>query len=198
MHIGQLDRAGDAYERALALNPGNTLTRFRFAPLRNYQQRYDDAITVLRRIPQDIYPPQWAYHMGWSLIALGRLREAGQEIESMLASNRADQGGVIHATRALVRAKNGDRRGAEADIATAIDVGRGFGHFHHTALTIGEVYAQLGDLDRAQQWVERAANDGFPCYAFFEVDPHLAPLRATERFRGFLQRLRAEWEKIEE
>ena len=95
----------------------------------------------------------------------------------MLAKNRADQGGVIHATRALLRAKTGDRRGAEADIAAAIDVGRGFGHFHHTALTIGEAYAQLGDFERAQQWVENAANDGFPNYSFFEVDPHLAPLR---------------------
>jgi hypothetical protein len=130
--------------------------------------------------------------MGWSLLALNRLREAAQEIEAILAKNRADQGGVIHATRALLRAKTGDRRGAEADIATAIAVGRGFGHFHHTALTIGEVYVQLGDLERAQQWVETAANDGFPNYSFFEVDPHLAPLRATERFGRYLAQLRAE------
>ena len=139
-------------------------------------------------MPQDVYPSQWTYHMGWSLVALGRLREAAQEIEAMLAKNRADQGGVIHATRALLRAKTGDRRGAEADIAAAIDVGRGFGHFHHTALTIGEVYAQLGDLGAgAARWVEKAANDGFPNYSFFEVDPHLAPLRATERFRRYLR-----------
>ena len=108
-----------------------------------------------------------------------------------------DQGGVIHATRALLRAKTGDRRGAEADIAAAIEAGKGFGYFHHTALTIGEVYATLGDVERAHEWVERASNDGFPCYAFFEVDPHLAPLRATERFRRFLTQLRAEWESIE-
>ena len=196
MHIGHLERAEEFYQRALALNPVNTQARFRFAPLRNYQQRYEDAIAVLRRVPQDVYPSQWTYHMGWSLVALGRLREAAQEIEAMLAKNRADQGGVIHATRALLRAKTGDRRGAEADIAAAIDVGRGFGHFHHTALTIGEVYAQLGDLERAQQWVENAANDGFPNYSFFEVDPHLAPLRATERFRRYLAQLRAEWEHI--
>ena len=196
MHIGHLEHAGEFYQRALALNPVNTLARFRFAPLRNYQQRYDDAITVLRRVPQDIYPSQWTYHMGWSLVTLGRMREAAQEIEAMLASNRADQGGVIHATRALLRAKTGDRRGAEADIAAAIELGKGFGHFHHTALTIGEVYALLGDLDRAQEWVEKAANDGFPNYSFFEVDPHLASLRATERFRRFLQQLRREWEHI--
>jgi tetratricopeptide (TPR) repeat protein len=196
MHIGHLDRAEEFYERALALNPVNTQARFRLAPLRNYQQRYEDAILVMRRVPQEVYPSQWTYHMGWSLVALNRLSEAAQQIDAMLAKNRADQGGVMHATRALLRAKTGDRRGAEADIAAAIDAGRGFGHFHHTALTIGEVYAQLGDLERAQQWVENAANDGFPNYKFFEVDPHLAPLRATERFRRYLAQLRAEWEHI--
>lgn len=50
-----------------------------------------------------------------------------------MKSNVTDQGGVLHACRAMIRAKNGDRAGAEADIAEAIRVGRNFGHFHHTA-----------------------------------------------------------------
>jgi len=197
MHIGHLEQAGEFYQRAVTLNPANTLARFRFAPLLNYQSKYDDALTVLRRVPRDIYPSQWTYHMGWSLVTLGRMREAAEEIDKALSNTKTDQGGVIHATRALLRAKNGDRRGAEADIAAAIEFGQGFGHFHHTALTIGEVYSVLGDLDRAQEWVEKAANDGFPNYSFFEVDPHLASLRATDRFRRFLQQLRSEWEHIE-
>jgi tetratricopeptide (TPR) repeat protein len=197
MHIGHLDRAKAFYERAVALNPANTQARFRFAPALNYQLKFEEAITVLRRIPRDVYPSQWSYHMAWSLVSLGRTREAAQEIEAALAASATDQGGVIHATRALLRAKSGDRRGAEADIAAAIEAGKGFGHFHHTALTIGEVYAVLGELDRAQDWVEKAANDGFPCYSFFEVDPHLEPLRATDRFRRFIGQLRAEWQHIE-
>jgi tetratricopeptide (TPR) repeat protein len=197
MHIGRLGDAGRSYDRAIAANPGNTLARFRFAPLLNYQLKYDEAIRVLQRVPRDVYPSQWAYHMGWALITQGRTEQAAQEIAAALAANRIDPGGVIHATRALLRAKTGDRLGAEADIAVAIEAGKGFGHFHHTALTIGEVYATLGDVERAQEWVERASNDGFPCYAFFEVDPHLAPLRATERFRSFLEQLRGEWESIE-
>lgn len=196
MHIGRLEDAGRFFDRAIATNPGNTQARFRFAPLLNYQLKYDEAIRLLQRIPRDVYPSQWAYHMGWALITLGRTEQAAQEIAAAL-SGSLDQGGVIHATRALLRAKTGDRRGAEADIAAAIEAGKGFLHFHHTALTIGEVYATLGDLDRAMEWVERASNDGFPCYAFFEVDPHLAPLRATERFRSFLKQLRGEWESIE-
>ena len=104
--------------------------------------------------------------------------------------------GVLHAARAMLRSKRGDRAGAEADVAEAIRVGRNFLHFHHTAYSIGAVYAALGQLDKAQEWIENAANDGFPNYAFFETDIHLERLRATPRFRAFLSKLRLEWEHI--
>jgi hypothetical protein len=96
----------------------------------------------------------------------------------------------------MLRAKRGDRPGAEADVADAIRVGRNFLHFHHTAYAIGAVYTVLVDFDKAQEWVESAANDGFPNYPYFETDPHLAPLRAIPRFQAFLAKLRTEWEHI--
>ena len=105
-------------------------------------------------------------------------------------------GNVLHAARAMLRSKRGDRKGAEADVAEAVRVGKDFLHFHHTAYSIGAVFATLGDLDKAQTWIETAANDGFPNYAYFETDMHLARLRATPRFRAFLSKLRLEWEHI--
>ena len=101
-----------------------------------------------------------------------------------------------HSTRALIRARSGDRRGAEADIAEAIRIGKGFGHFHHTAYSIASVYSLLGDTDKAQEWVENAAADGFPNYSLFEADPNLEGLRTTSRFQAFLTRLRQNWAHI--
>jgi len=91
----------------------------------------------------------------------------------------------------MLRVKRGDRRGALADIDEAIARGRGFIHFHHTAYSIGAVYAQLGDFTRAQQWIEQAAAAGFPCAL-------LAGLRETAAFRPFLVRLRQEWQRLPE
>jgi len=196
LHVGHLEAGLRAVQQAMALNPGNTLARFRLAPLANYQQKHEDAIADLRRVPREVYPAQWTYHMGFALISLGRLDEASREIESALAANVTDQGGVVHSVRALLRATRGDRKGAEGDIAAAIRIGRGFGHFHHTAYSIGQVYSVLGDLDRAQEWIENAANDGFPCYTLFETDPFLKRVRGSPRFRSFLTKLRKEWEHI--
>jgi tetratricopeptide (TPR) repeat protein len=195
-HAGHFDEAMRSIDRAIALNPANLNARFRIAPIRVYQQRYEDAVVALRRVPRESYLSQWTYQMAWALIALGRLNEAEQEIATSLARSTTDQGGVIHAARAMLRVKRGDRKGALADIEEAVARGRGFIHFHHTAYSIGAVYVQLGDFERAQQWIEEAAATGFPCFALFETDPFLSQLRERQQFRDFLVRLRREWEHL--
>jgi eukaryotic-like serine/threonine-protein kinase len=196
MHVGHLDAAAREIQRALDINPGHTEARIRFAPIYVYQQKFEDAIATLNRVPREASVSQWTYYMPWALISLGRLEEASRLVDGELADNPVDQGGLVHAARAMLRAKRGDRKGAEADVAEAIRIGRTFFHFHHTAYSIGAVYATLGDLDKAEEWIEKAANDGFPNYTYFETDVHLAPLRATPRFQAFLSKLRQEWERI--
>lgn len=196
MHVGHLKAAAREIQRSLDINPGNTIARFRLGPIYIYQQKFEDAIAALNRVPRETFPAQWAYQMAWALISMERFEEAGRLVNSALKDNSVDQGGVFHAARGMLRAKHGDRRGAEADVAEAIRVGRNFLHFHHTAYTIGAIYTTLGEFDKAQEWIENAASDGFPNYAFFETDVHLDRLRATPRFRAFLSKLRQEWEHI--
>jgi eukaryotic-like serine/threonine-protein kinase len=195
-HVGHLDAAVRDIERSLQINPGNTAARFRFGPIYVYQQKFEEAIAALDRVPREAYPAQWTYQRAWALISLGRLKEAGRLVDEALKNNPIDQGGVLHAARAMLRSKRGDGKGAEDDIREAIRVGKNFIHFHHTAYSIGAVYATLGEFDKAQEWIESAANDGFPNYAFFETDVNLEGLRAIPRFRAFLSRLRSEWEHI--
>ena len=196
MHVGHLDAAAREIQRAVDINPGNTLARFRFGPLYVYRLRFEEAIAALDRVPREASPAQWTFQRAWALISLGRFEEADRLVTAALEGNPVDQGGVLHAARAMLRSKRGDRKGAEADVAEAVRVGKNFVHFHHTAYSIGAVFATLGDLDNAQKWIETAANDGFPNYAYFETDVHLARLRATPRFRAFLTKLRLEWEHI--
>jgi TolB-like protein len=195
-HVGHLDGAAHEIQRSLEINPGNTVARFRFGPIYVYQQKFDDALAALDRVPRESFPAQWSYQKAWSLISLGRLDDAGRFLDAALMENPADQGGVLHSARAMLRAKHGDRNGAEADVAEAIRVGKNFIHFHHTAYSIAAVYASLGEFDKAQDWIKNAADQGFPNYTFFENDVHLAGLRSTPGFQAFLSKLRKEWEHI--
>lgn len=195
-HVGHLEAGERGIQRALALDPGNTLARFRLAPIHVYQQRFADALSALDQVPREAYPAQWAFQRTWTLLSLGWLDEADQAVEGALRDNPVDQGGVLHASRAMLRSLRGDRKGAEADIAEGIRVGKDFVHFHHTAYAIGAVYASFGEFDKAQEWIENASKTGFPNYSYFETDIHLRRLREVPRFRAFLARLRQEWEKI--
>ena len=196
LHVGHLEQASRDIDRALSINPANTLARFRYAPILEYQLRYADALESLNTVPKEVFPANWEYHRAWCLLALGRLAEASKELASALAESPRDPGGLLHSARAMLRVRSGDRAGARADIAEAIRIGKGFQHFHHTAYAIGAVYSLLGDIEKGQEWIENAAADGFPCYPLFEKDPYLERLRTSPQFREVLIKLRRNWEHI--
>jgi tetratricopeptide (TPR) repeat protein len=196
-HVGHLRAGLRDFEKTLSLNPANDMARFRFGPVLSYQGKYQDAMDALHRVPRSVIPGLWTYQMAWALQSLGRIEESQREVDTFLAGKVPDQGGVIHSVRAMLRAKHGDRKGAQADIDEAIHIGSSFGHFHHTAYSIGAVYSVLGDFDKAQEWIEKAAQDGFPNYSLFEVDPNLERVRAIPRFRDFVAKMRQEWEHIQ-
>jgi TolB-like protein/DNA-binding winged helix-turn-helix (wHTH) protein len=195
-HIGHIQEAWCEIEKALSINPANDQARYRLGPMLNYQGKWQEAIDALNHVPREVSPGLWSYQMAWALQSLNRLPEAARRLDAALAENARDPGGNLYGARAMVRAKSGDRHGAEADISRAIRVGKGFSHFHHTAYSISAVYSVLGDLDKAQEWIENAANDGFPCYTLFEADSNLQHLRATPRFQAFIAKLRREYEHI--
>jgi serine/threonine protein kinase/TolB-like protein len=61
---------------------------------------------------------------------------------------------------------------------------------HHVSHRIGTTYAQLGEADEAVRWLRQAVDAGFPCYACFEKDPLLAPVRGHPSFQRFRAELR--------
>ena len=195
-HVGHLQAGLRDFERTLSLNPANDMARFRFGPVLSYQAKYQDAIDALHRVPRAVIPGLWTYQMAWALQSLGRFEESQREVDAFLAGKVPDQGGAVHSVRAMIRAKRGDRKGALDDIREAERIGSNFGHFHHTAYSIGAVYSVLGDYDKAQEWIEKAALGGFPNYSLFEADPNLERVRAIPRYRDFVAKMRQEWEHI--
>jgi DNA-binding winged helix-turn-helix (wHTH) protein/TolB-like protein/tetratricopeptide (TPR) repeat protein len=54
---------------------------------------------------------------------------------------------------------------------------------------LAEAYAQLGDKDRAMEWLERAYEKHSFWMPFLNVHPHLEPLHADPRFQDLLRRI---------
>jgi len=194
LHVGLLDEAQAAIDTALAINPSNTLARFRYGVIDLYRGDYAHAYTIFNSTPLDKNPSLWAFQTATALFRLGRESEASALIDKFLRDYPADEGGVGTSVRAMMLAKAGRRPEAEAAIAKAIATGQGFGHFHHTAYNIASAYALLGDNDHAMQYLRSAAENGFPCYPLFERDALLDGIRRDPQFISFMKQLRGEFE----
>ena len=192
-HVGRMDEARHHVERAIDLNPNNTMARFRVGVYAAWQCRFREALEVLKTVPSDVSSLLVDRVRAEVYVQLGRLDKARPIVDDYLASHPNDEGGSLTSVRGLLLAKLGDEVGARQAVARAVELGRGFGHFHHTAHNIAAAYAALGKLDEAITWIEAAADDGFPCYTYFERDPNLEALRDHPRFVGLISALRQQW-----
>jgi hypothetical protein len=94
----------------------------------------------------------------------------------------------------MMLAKAGKQRESEETIRHAIDIGRGYAHFHHTSYNIASSYALMNRPAEAMKWLQVTADEGFPCYPLFEGDANLDSLRKDARFVSFMAQQKQQWE----
>jgi non-specific serine/threonine protein kinase len=193
-HIGAFDQALQELQKAVMINPTNTAAQFRIGQTLLLQGKYEEALSALRSIPKE-GNPRVGYWRAMALLHLGRRDEAAAIAEEFIAEYPEDaDGGLLTCFQALLAALAGDQKKAEAMISNAIDKGKGFGHFHHTAYDIACAYSLMKQAEPAIKWLQAAADDGFPCYPLFERDPFLDHLRNDSRFIALKAKLREQWE----
>jgi tetratricopeptide (TPR) repeat protein len=193
-HIGAFDEALQESQKAVMTNPNNNLAQFRTGQTLNFQGKYEQALSVLRAIPREANPELVGHQVVWALFNLGRREEASAAVEQFLRDYPQDNGGLFTGLQAVLAASVGQERTAQAKIKLAVERGKGFGHFHHTAYYIACAYALMNKPEQAIKWLEMAAEDGFPCYPLFERDTNLDNLRQDARFVTFLAKQRQQWE----
>ena len=197
-HIGLLNEAQASVRRALEINPNNTMARFRVGVYNAYQGRFDDALNVFKTIPRDVSPLLVDRCMADALVQVGRLNEAEQIVECYLQKHPKDEGGSFNSVRAVLLAKRGKAPESEAAIHRAIELGHGFGHFHHTAHNIASAYAAMNRTEDAVHWLESASDDGFPNPTYFAIDPNLVTIRHHPRFVEFMAKLQPQWQRFKD
>ncbi|HKY45273.1 MAG TPA: protein kinase, partial [Pyrinomonadaceae bacterium] len=193
-HIGAFDDALRESQTALSTNPANPLVQFRIAETLNFQRKHEEALAALRAIPKEANPALVANQTVWALFSLGRKADASATLEQFIKENPQDNRGLATGLQALLAASMGQERLAEEKAKLAVEKGKGFGHFHHTAYHIASAYALMNKNEQAIEWLEAAASDGFPCYPLFESDPNLNNLRQDSRFIAFLANQKKQWE----
>ena len=194
LHIGLLDKGWQEIQRALAINPSNSLARYRLGVIDMCRGKYEEAFQIFNSTPLEKSPSLLASYTSTALFRLGRNEEASAVIEQYLKEYPKDEGGIVTSVKAMMLAKNGKEREAEDMIQRAIDLGRGYAHFHHTSYNIASAYALMRQPQPAMKWLQVTAEEGFPCYPLFEGDANLDNLRTDSRFIGFMAKQKQQWE----
>ena len=194
LHIGLLDKAQREIEKALAINPGNTLARYRLGVINMCRAKYQEAFQIFNSTPLEMNPSLLAFYTSNALFRLGRNEEAAALIEQFFKKYPKDEGGAVTSVKAMMLAKAGKRREAEEAIAHALEIGRGYGHFHHTSYNIASAYALMNQPEPALKWLHVTAEEGFPCYPLFAGDANLANLKKDQRFVSFMATQKLQWE----
>lgn len=194
MHVGLLDEGMREVREAMRLNPGNTLAHLREGVIFLYQAQYEAARDVFQRTPPDFSPSLRTFQLADALFHLGRKDEARQQATAFLRAQPEDVGGLNTSVQAMLAADQGNVARMTELIRSAEEKGKGYGHFHHTAFTIARAYALAGRVTDAIAWLQRAADDGYPCYPVFVNDSTLNPIRGDARFAAFLTAQQTRWE----
>lgn len=194
-HVGLVDEALAELDQALKTNPGNTLARFRVGEVLLFKGEHEKALAALRNVPAETNPSLVGHQIVLTLFDLGRKEEAAATLEKFLKDYPEDNRGLFTSLQAMLAAADGQPGLAEEKIKLAIERGKGFGHFHHTAYHIACAYALMNRKEDAIKWLESAADNGFPCYVLFATDHNLDRLRQHPRFQQLMARMKHDWEK---
>jgi serine/threonine protein kinase len=190
-HIGRLDEAVTHFERSLDIDSAYINPRFRLALTEMYRGNYARSLELLRMLPVGSHGSSLIALMALNLHYLGRTGE-GQRILS--AADPEDQkDSDFCSVQAIFHAVAGDRAAAERCIASEIKMNKHLGHYHHAECFIASARAIMGEKDAAIQGLQRAAEDGFPCYPWFERDPCLESVRNDPRFTQLIEELKPLW-----
>jgi tetratricopeptide (TPR) repeat protein/predicted Ser/Thr protein kinase len=196
VHIGLLDKGQLEIEKALSIDPGNTLARYRLGVVDMCRAKYAEAFEIFNSTPLEQNPELLAFYTSTALLRLGRDEEAAALVERYFKDYSTDKGGMVTSVRAMMLAKAGKKGEADATIEHAIEIGRGYAHFHHTSYNIASAYALMNEPEQAMKWLQVTADEGFPNYPLFEGDAQLNNLRNDPRFIAFMAQQKQQWERF--
>ena len=177
MTVGNADDSLSKYQTGLERDPLNLLQRRYMARVLYYAGRLDEAEEVIRQV-LEVNPsfPAAHYELGRVLLARGQVPQAVREFESEKSS---------WSLFGLPLGYQAQGRTADANAALQRLLGNSAG----SEFQVAETYAQLGIVDQAFTWLDRAVALRDPGIQWLRGDPLLRDLINDPRYMALLRRL---------
>lgn len=227
LYTGKLEDAQKHFARATALDPEDPMSLGIKLSDAIAAGKMQEAVDVTRHmVAVDPLSANNRNNLGSMLIMVGRYPEAQAELERALELSPAQEGTMLAIADVLILQKRfdeamvviarlpddhfkdgrlavarfarGDERGGNEVLARLRAAAEKPDADPDTGISVAEVYAMRGDVDRAFEWLERSRPrtgsplEGLPSWEMFEtiqVSPFLMPLQTDPRWRKLLTAL---------
>jgi serine/threonine-protein kinase len=193
LHLGLMQEARAGLMEVLAAQPDDAFTLVFIGQAAMYRCDYAEAREYNARALSVDPAHIWGngFSPGPSLYE-GRLAEAEERIK--LARQVLANDPWLTSCEAVLWARRGERKKAEALAAKSLKPMKAFLHTHHLWHNAAGAYALIGKPAKAIALLRRAGAQGLPNYPAFRDDPLLKPLHTEAAFRTLLAKLKREWE----
>ncbi len=206
------------FQRALELNPNYATGRFWYGELLAFLGRFDDGIAEIRRaVELDPVSLVINENLGWAYLMAGRNDEAlaqlrrtfdmdpsfpathlmlgfvhiqmksyGEAVAEMKkARELSGEAPTVVISLGLAYAASGRREEAKAVLAEMTKSHQPY----VSPFRMAEVYAALGDLDRAFELANRSIAEKDEWLISIKISPNFAPYRSDPRYRAILTKM---------
>ncbi|MDQ3748282.1 MAG: protein kinase [Acidobacteriota bacterium] len=184
---GEYEESLKNFEKLTKLDPAaRVVSSYNRARIFLYKEQYDEALAELDKgAKAEPNHPMVRIFRSSVLFYSGKEDEAIETIKNVLENNPQMDG--IRPLLAIYLAHQGKREEAKAQMT---DEARGLAKADHDmAYWVCSASSQLGEIDQAFYWLERAIKLGNENKPWFETDKMLAPLRQDERFAALMSKI---------
>jgi TolB-like protein/Tfp pilus assembly protein PilF len=183
--LGRPKEAVPEIERALDLDPFNSLFQALYGMDLMYARRYDDAITLLRKTLQTTPNDPVALSTLRSALHMKHMDTEALEVWKQSFAAKGDR----EAGEALARGfEEGGYRGALRRVAETLAARSKTTYV--SPWQIGTLYTRAGMKDEALEWLEKAYIARDQNMPYLSVDPIFDGLRDDPRFKDILRRMK--------
>ncbi|MDQ3748269.1 MAG: tetratricopeptide repeat protein, partial [Acidobacteriota bacterium] len=184
---GEYEESLKSFEKLAKLDPASrVVSSYNRARIFLYKQQYDEALAELDKgAKAEPNHPMVRIFRSSVLFYSGKEDEAIETIKNVLENNPQMDG--IRPLSAIYLAHQGKREEAKAQMT---EEARGLAKADHDmAYWMCSASSQLGEIDQAFYWLERAIKLGNENKPWFETDKMLAPLRQDPRFAELMSKI---------
>ena len=191
LHIGLFNNALKNAKKCIEIDPINYRAKRFIGETFLFQGKFDNALDEFNKIPNDFVPQPTQAFKALTYFYLNQNEKTIEILEKSLKD--FPNSPHINAVYAIILSSQGDKNGAKKRMKLAKENTVDYIHAHHIYYYLGVASALMNEKQQAIDWLEKAANSGFPNYPLFNSDPKLLSLKNDQKFLNLLSKLKEDW-----